>query len=216
MLKPDGTITFFSDAVRRQFGRPQTDYIGTNGLEFVHPDDHEAIRRGWAETLAKGSAQYELRIRNEHGQWRIGESHATLAHDPEGRRVIVVSTRDISERKRLEQDLRQARDAALTAARLKSEFMANISHEIRTPLNAIVGFSGLLLDTVLDNDQRDMLQNVRSSSDALLSVVNDILDFSKLSAGKLEFENIDFNPREMLETALKVFSATARLEGYRT
>ncbi len=212
VLKPDGTITFSSDAIR-QFGRAQEDYIGTTGFEFVHPDDHEAIRRGFAETLAKGAAQYELRVRDEDGQWRICEARDTLAYDPDGAPVIVVSNRDISERKRLEQDLREARDAALTAARLKSEFMANISHEIRTPLNAIVGFSGLLLDTALNDDQRDMLQNVRSSSDGLLSVVNDILDFSKLSAGKLEFENIAFNPREMLEAALKIFSATARLKG---
>jgi len=212
VLRPDGTITFSSDAAR-QFGRAQVDYIGTTGLEFVHPDDHEAVRRGWVETLEKGAAQYKLRIRDKDGQWRSCEARDTLAYDPEDAPVIVVSNRDITERKRLEQDLREARDAALTAARLKSEFIANITHEIRTPINAIVGFSGLLADIALNDDQRDMLQNVRTSSDALLSLVNNILDFSKLSAGKLKLENIDFNPREMLEAAVDMFRGAARLEG---
>ncbi len=127
--------------------------------------------------------------------------------------MIVVSSRDISERKRLEEELREARDAALESARLKSEFLANMSHEIRTPLNAIVGFSGLVLDTPLSADQRDMLQNVRISSDTLLALVNDILDYSKLAAGKLEFENIDFDPREMVESAVEMFGPAAQLKG---
>ena len=210
VLKPDGTITFSSDSIR-QFGRPQEGYIGTTGMAFVHPDDVEIARRAQAEVMVKGASQCELRIADEAGQWRICEARETLAHDPDGAPVIVVSNRDITERKRLEQDLREARDAALDAARLKSEFMANISHEIRTPLNAIVGFSGLLADSALNADQRDMLQNVRNSTDTLLSLVNDVLDFSKLNAGKLEFENIDFHPREMLETAVDMFSAVARL-----
>ena len=210
VLKPDGTITFSSDSIR-QFGRPQEGYIGTTGMAFVHPDDVEIARRAQAEVMVKGSSQCELRIADETGAWRICEARETLAHDFDGAPVIVVSNRDITERKRLEQDLREARDAALDAARLKSEFMANISHEIRTPLNAIVGFSGLLADSALNADQRDMLQNVRNSTDTLLSLVNDVLDFSKLNAGKLEFENIDFHPREMLETAVDMFSAVARL-----
>ena len=210
VLKPDGTITFSSDSIR-QFGRPQESYTGTTGMAFVHPDDVEIARRAQAEVMVKGSSQCELRIADETGAWRICEARETLAHDSDGAPVIVVSNRDITERKRLEQDLREARDSALDTARLKSEFMANISHEIRTPLNAIVGFSGLLADSALNADQRDMLQNVRNSTDTLLSLVNDVLDFSKLNAGKLEFENIDFHPREMLETAVDMFSAVARL-----
>ncbi len=127
--------------------------------------------------------------------------------------MIVASTRDITERKRLESELLQARDAALEAARLKAEFMANISHEIRTPLNAIVGFTDLLLDTALSVQQREMLSSVQSSSHALLALVNDVLDFSKLSAGKLELEALVFDPRAMVDEVLAMFSTDARLKG---
>jgi PAS domain S-box-containing protein len=211
-IKPDGVITFSSDSVLI-FGRPQEGYVGTTGMEFVHPDDYETVRRGLAEAMEKGSAQYELRIRDENREWRICESRSVRALDPDRAPVIVASTRDITARKRLEGELLAARDAALEAARLKSEFMANISHEIRTPLNAIVGFTGLLLDTPLSADQGEMLESVRASSDALLSLINDVLDFSKLSAGKLEFENIDFDPREMVAAALDMFSSVASLKG---
>ena len=212
VMKPDGIITFSSNSVR-VFGRPQEGYVGTTGMEFVHPDDHEEARRGLVEVMEKGSAQYELRIRDEHGEWRICESRAVLSHDADGAPLIVARIRDITERKRLEHELIQARDAALEAARIKSEFMANISHEIRTPLNAIVGFTGLLLDTPVSADQSEMLESVRTSSDALLALINDVLDFSKLSAGKLEFENIDFDPHKTVAAALDMFSTAANLKG---
>src|ERR1700738_663241 len=117
---------------------------------------------------------------------------------------------DISERKRMEAALTEARDAALEGARIKSEFLANMSHEIRTPLNSVIGMTGLLLETSLDAEQRSLAQDARESGEILLSLINDILDFSKIAAGKLVFEETDFNLIDLVEGAADLVSDQAR------
>ena len=125
----------------------------------------------------------------------------------------MIVLRDISESKIAEEATKRARDLALEAERVRSEFLSNMSHEIRTPLNGIIGMTQLLLGTALSPEQREYAETVQLSTDLLFGMVNDLLDFSKLAAGKVVLQQTDFDLEQVVETAVGLFGERAQRSG---
>ena len=131
----------------------------------------------------------------------------------DGEPVIQAIIRDVSTRKEAEAVLEAARDTALAAAELKSQFVANVSHEIRTPMNGIMGMTQLLLGSPLTARQMEYAKTIAQSAEALLGVINDLLDFSKIEAGKLTLENIDFDLPGLLRDVIELHRPRADAKG---
>ncbi len=133
---------------------------------------------------------------------------------PDGRRkALVIIGRNMTESRRMEQQLREARQAAETANQAKSEFLANMSHEIRTPMNAVIGLTRLALETDLSPKQQNYLDKISSSAELLLALLNDILDFSKIEAGRMDIEQTDFSLRAVFGNLRSLLGIRAAEQG---
>jgi two-component system sensor histidine kinase/response regulator len=185
--------------------------------DLLHPEDAEKSKAVLRECMTGKLSSYDnqCRLRCKDGSWkwfRVLGKVVTVADDGTPLRMIGMVS-DISEDKALEQELIEARYAAESSTRAKSQFLANMSHEIRTPMNAIIGLSHLTLKTQLSPKQLDYVTKIQSSGESLLGIINDILDFSKIEAGKLTLEEVPFNLEEVFQRLADVITYKAYTKG---
>jgi two-component system sensor histidine kinase/response regulator len=213
-MDSSGLITDWNAQAETTFGWLRSEAAGQKLSNMIIPDRYRvAHARGLRRFLVSGEGpvlnkRIEITALRRDGSEFLVEL-AIYAIGGSGTPRFAAFVRDITERKRSEQELLAAKEAAEQSNRAKSEFLANMSHEIRTPLNGIMGMTDLALDTELTPEQREYLETVKMSADSLRSVINDILDFSKIEAGKIELESIDFNLRDCLELTLKTLALRA-------
>ncbi|MBE0620471.1 MAG: response regulator [Burkholderiales bacterium] len=183
-------------------------------VSLVHPDDLPQLREQLHSVLKGRTAHYqaEHRVRGVAGEeWICVQTRGHVyERDAAGRALRMTGINaDVTDQRRREAELMQAKLMAESASRAKSQFLANMSHEIRTPMNGVLGMTELLLQTELSERQRRLAQTVCQSGAALLTVINDILDFSKIEAGKLEIDRIPFDLQRVVEDALDLLAEPA-------
>jgi PAS domain S-box-containing protein len=206
-IDSQGRIIFANPRVSAFTGRSESALIGEPARAIFRdaPRDITAPPNATEGSQVQGQ---DLQVSHD-GTTALMDWTATPIHERGGLVGTVLTLRDATRRRQLEDTMRLAKEAAEAAAVAKSAFLANMSHEIRTPLNAVIGMSSLLVDTPLNADQKEFATTIRSSGEALLHVVNDILDYSKIESGKLEFDLHPFSLSELVEETLQVVATRA-------
>jgi PAS domain S-box-containing protein len=207
----DGRFISVSPACQKVWGYSPEELTGHPFIELVHPDDASRTSEEDAEILEGNSTQgFENRYVRKDGSTVHMLWSAVWS---ESEQSVFCVARDISDRKQVETELLDAKEAAEEANLAKSQFLANMSHEIRTPMNGVLGPIGLLLDSQLSGQQRELTEIARSSAESLLGIINDILDLSKIEVGKLDIEPIPFNLLWAVEETAAMMVSKAEEKG---
>jgi len=212
VLDRNSVVQAFNPAAAGIFGYQPSEIVGRS-IDIILPDMHREAH----DRSVRGSTLAQARVMSKdmelHGLRKDGTVFplelVVFPIGTGGEHLYAGACRDITEQRRVEAELREAMTQATAANQAKSEFVAAMSHEIRTPMNGVIGMTGLLLDTDLSTEQRQYVESIRHSGQALLTIINDILDFSKLEAGKLALEAVDFNPADAVESVAELLAPQA-------
>jgi PAS domain S-box-containing protein len=230
VINREGEVIAWNRAIEKMTGIRAASILGKGNYEYAIP--FYKVRRPILIDLVLRpdiglEKEYE-RIKWQEDGTLVGDSFipemmgrpvyllgsAGVLYDLEGTIYgAIESIRDITDRKMAEEDLKSAKNRAESATKAKSKFLANMSHEIRTPMNAVIGMSDLLLQMDLKIEQRDYLETIRSSGNALLAIINDILDYSKIDGDKLELEILPFDLARCIEVSMDLVAAKAAEKG---
>jgi PAS domain S-box-containing protein len=210
VLDEHRSVRSVNQAFETLFGYAAAEVVGAGIDRLIVP---ESLRSESSdlETRVRGGEVVRVELERMHKDGRriqVRLSAAAVQAAADG--ALVALYEDISDRKAAEAAMREARDLAERVARARSAFLANMSHEIRTPMNAVLGFVELVLDTELASEQRRALELVRTSSEALLTILNDILDYSKIEAEHLELELIPFDLPKVVHATATLLAVRAR------
>ncbi len=209
---PDARIEWVNESFIRIMEYPLNESVGRSALDFMigtepNPRTADYIRAALAhghgastDTVgySKSGRKYHLQVEIQP----VRNNNGVLEN-------FIVMLADVTARVETETALRRAKAEADAGSRAKSEFLASMSHEIRTPMNGVIGMTSLLLETGLNREQRDFVNTIRTSGEALLTIINDILDFSKIESGKMELESLPFEIGTCLEETLDLFALQA-------
>ncbi len=208
-----GVRKYTSPSAEKAFGFTVGEMMTLPNSANAHPDDLPILREGLgALKPGDGPRTFEYRLMHKDGSaiWVEG----TFTRLADGSNGLLSTTRVITERKRLQEELVAALDEAKDALAVKADFLANMTHELRTPLNAIIGFSGLLKTSqTLTGEDRRRAELIATASETLLGVVNDVLDFSKLEADAVELDIHAFDPTELVRSTADLLSGQAKTKG---
>ena len=210
--RTNGRLLDFNQAAPKLYGYPPEEFAELSVWDLRVPHEHDVVNRLPEDADERGTV-YEATARRKDGSmFPVEGAVRTATLDAE--QIVIAVVRDISERRRAD-EMRLARDKAVSASKFKSDFVAMMSHEIRTPINGVIGMAELLLRTRLDEEQHEYAAVISESAQSLLYIINDILDFSKIEAGKLQLEELAFDPAATVESIVGSLAPEAKKKGIR-